>query len=161
MTNFDLDVTGFKPALAVVAAHGMTDLHTLECLPHYAACLLLPLPSTVVTAAFCAASVVHFAEDGGELLGSLLVHAAVLSVGMATGVDHAFKLMLTYLTVWHLPNHYRRHIRMARWRGLLYAGVATGVALCMQTRCPDRVPLCDGMQRIVLAHVLFEKGLHA
>jgi len=161
MTKFDLDVAHFKPALAMVAAHGITDLHSIECLPYYAACLLLPLPSTVVTAVFCAASIVHFAEDGGGFAGSLLVHAAVLSVGVAAGVDHAFKLMLTYLTVWHLPNHYRRHIRMARWRGLLYAVVTTAAALCVRARCPDRVPLCDGIQRIILAHVFFEQSLHA
>ena len=33
MTNFDLDMTHFKPALAIVAAHGMTDLHTQVSLP--------------------------------------------------------------------------------------------------------------------------------
>lgn len=160
MTNFDVDVTRFKPALAMVAAHGMTDLHSLGCLPYYAASLLLPLPSAIVTVAFCAASVVHFAEDGCGVAGSLLVHAAVLGVGMTVGMDDAFTLMLRYLTAWHVPHHYYRHIQLARWRGLLCASVATGAALRMRARCPDRLSLNDGIQRIILAHVLFERSLH-
>ena len=159
MTNFDIDMVGWKPVLAIVAAHGATDSGTLDWVPHYATWLLLPLPSSFcVTALFCVASLVHFCDDGGKLV-SFFVHASVALVGVHGGADVAFKVMLTYLLLWHLPLHYRRHWRARRRRGLLVAAAATAAGLSVCRRLPDRVPLGDWMQRIVIAHVSHERTL--
>ena len=158
MTRFDLDVAHWKPALAVVAAHGVTDLNTFEWVPHYAMWMLLPMPSVAVTAAFCAASIVHFAEDSGPW-PAVIVHATAAVIGARRGGDAAFKAMLAYLLVWHVPHHYRRHVRERRWRGLALAGLATLTTLLARHRLPDRLPLCDALQRIVLAHISCEMSL--
>lgn len=158
MTRHDLDVVGWKPALAVVAAHGMTDLNTLDWVPHYAMWSLLPMPSCMVTGVFCASSVVHFAEDGGRWL-SLLVHASAALVGLRSGRDAAFKVMLAYLLLWHTPKHYRRHWKEGRRRGLVIAGAASAVALLCCRRLPDRLPFTNWLQRIVIAHISHELGL--
>ena len=80
MTCYELDVTDWKPALAVVAAHGMTDLHNLEWVPQYAMWMLMPMPSVAVTTTFCAASVVHFSDDSGPWPAAL-VHGAAALIG--------------------------------------------------------------------------------
>ena len=46
----------------------------------YAACCLTPLPPKLVTGLFVAASLVHFAEDGGPD-GSIALHSLVGSCG--------------------------------------------------------------------------------
>ncbi len=158
MTNFSLDVTKFKPALAIVGAHGLTDLNSFECLPHYAFWALLPLPPCVITTLFCGFSVIHFSEDAGPL-SSVLVHTLVTMIGSRQGADAAFKTMLLYLVLFHTPQHYRRHIHEKRYRGLKIAAVATVAALAGCRRFPNRFPLTDLMQRIVIAHITHEKSL--
>ena len=155
MTNFQLEVASWKPALAVVAAHGMTDLHEWDWVPHYMLWTLLPLPSFMVTGLFCASSVAHFAEDGGPLV-SLAAHASVALIGLRRGADVAFKAMLSYLLLWHTPRHYLRHWRKGRKRGVYVAALATAVGLLYCRRLPNRLPFGDLMQRIVIAHISHE-----
>ena len=118
MTAYPLDVRGWKPMVAAVAG-ARTDLGApcRQWLPHYLLWACLPLPSRAVTALFCAASVVHFAEETVLLARaaaweSALVHAAVAAVGARFGTGPAFKAMLAYLTLRHTPQHYAR-----QWRG--------------------------------------------
>ena len=155
MVCYSLDVRGWKPALAVVAAHGMTDLHSTDWMDHYLGWLLVPMPSTVLTCLFCASSVVHFAADGGIYV-SAAAHAVVLAIGMRRGPNVAFKAMLTYLVAWHTPNHYARHIRGGRWRGVAIAAAQTAVALLACRRLPNQFVLTNWMQRIVIAHISHE-----
>jgi hypothetical protein len=158
MTRFDMDVANWKPALAVVAAHGMTDMHTWEWVPHYATWMLLPMPSCIVTGVFCAASFIHFADDGGPWI-SALAHATVAAVGVYRGTDAAFKTMLAYLCFWHTPVHYRRHWKEGRKRGVWIAGASTLLALLLCRRLPNRVPFGNLLQRVVLAHIAHEISL--
>jgi hypothetical protein len=158
MTAFSLDVADWKPVVAVVAAHGMTDLNTLDCLPYYATCALVPMPSVCVTGIFCLSSFMHFAEDGGPWI-TFLAHAGVALIGAHKGADAAFKTMLAYLLLWHTPNHYYRHHKEGRRRGLRIAGLATALGLLLCHRLPNRLPLTNWMQRIVIAHISHEMAL--
>lgn len=160
MVKFVLDVAGWKPALVVVAAHGITDLNTREWIPHYLGWLLLPLPPSMVTGVFCAASFVHFADDGGPWV-TLLAHAGSALVAVLKGKEAAFKAMLTYLLIWHTPRHYARHLKEGRARGLALSAVATVAALALCHRLPSRIPLTDTMQRVVIAHISHELSLRA
>ena len=158
MTGFSLDVAGWKPAVAVVAAHGITDLNTMEWVPHYAVWSLLPMPSCMVTGVFCASSMVHFCEDGGAFV-SIMVHLSVAMVALKKGSDAAFKAMLVYLLVWHTPKHYTRHLRKGRKRGVLVAFLATLSGILMCHKLPSRLVLTDWLQRIVIAHISHELSL--
>ena len=158
MTAFHLEVAEWKPALAVVAAHGMTDLNTVDWIPHYIVWALLPMPSIAVTGLFCASSLVHFAEDGGPLL-SVFVHASAALVAVRKGPNAAFKVMLAYLLVWHTPSHYQRHWKEGRKRGLAIAAAATAAGLLCCRRLPDRLPFTNWVQRIVIAHISNELAL--
>lgn len=159
MTNFQLEVASWKPALAVVAAHGMTDLHTWDWIPHYALWTILPLPSCAVTGVFCTYSFAHFAEDGGRWV-SLLAHVVVAAVAARKGMDAAFKAMIAYLLLWHTPNHYARHWRHGRKRGVYIAACATLAGLLACRRLPDRLPFGNLLQRIVIAHISREFELN-
>ena len=140
----------------VVGAHGATDLATRHWPPVYAVCCLTPLPSKVVTGLFVAASLVHFAEDGGPD-GSIAVHSlAGLAWLVARRAASAFELMVG------LPRRSctrRRTTRAAcrrrRWAALVVAAVATAVASALvwplRTVCVNHA-----VQRLVIAHVVCE-----
>lgn len=158
MTGFLLEVGGLKPAVCIVAAHGLTDLNSFSCLPTYAASVLMPLPSTAVTAVFCSASFVHLRNDIGGTLTTLLVHASALLVAVRSSSHAAFRLMMVYLVFLHTPQHYVRVIRHSRrrpcsQRGLLAAAIATVWSLFFVT-LDGRFYLTDMMQRVATAHIL-------
>ena len=157
--------------LFAIAIHGLTDLDqgVQTWLPIYALCLLVPLPSCLVTACFCAASLVHFAADGGSgmrgLALSTMVHAAVLFVGVRRGVQAAFLLMIAYLSAVHVPLHYTRCFFAGREtvaRPLVFATAVVALVHVLVSspscRCiPSRfVALTDTVQRIVVAHITLE-----
>lgn len=158
MTVYTIDVAGWKPALAIIAAHGATDLDSWNWIGHYAVWGLVPVPSPVVTSTFCASSVVHFAEDNGPWL-SVAVHAGVGLIGARYGKDVAFKSMMGYLLLWHTPHHYVRCWRRNRLRALFFAGVATVATLLTCNRLPNRFTFDNGLQRIVIAHISHEVGV--
>ena len=76
MCVYDFHVQHLRPLVAFVGAHGATDLATRHWPPIYAVCCLTPLPPKAVTGLFVAASLVHFAEDGGPD-GSIALHSLV------------------------------------------------------------------------------------
>jgi len=157
MTVYTFSIDGLRPALAVVAAHGATDLDRLDCLAHYAAWLLLPCPGEFITALFLASSTLHFAEDVG-LWGSILVMATTGVLHFCGNTERAFQFMFAYLLVVHTPMHYARCIDEGCVRGLFVAAIAT---LCMLSY-PRRLlgerffVMGHGVQRIVLAHIAHE-----
>ena len=110
-----------------VGAHGATDLATRHWPPIYTVCCLTPLPSKVVTGLFVAASLVHFAEDGGPD-GSITVHSIAGLAWLVLGAQQALELMMAYLALVHTPAHYARCVRRRRWAALVVAAVATAVA---------------------------------
>ena len=75
MTAFALALSpAARRALGVVAAHGLTDFGSDALVPSYALALVCPIPSSVLTVCFCAASVLHLADEMG-LVASLGLHA--------------------------------------------------------------------------------------
>ena len=156
MGAYAFDVAHVRPLVAVVAAHGATDLATRRWPPAYALCCLAPLPPPVVTGLFVAGSLVHFAEDVGPD-GTIALHSLA---GMATllgGAQRGLEFMLAYLACVHTPAHYARCWRRRRWRALACAGLATLLALAASLRVRG-VVVGHIVQRLVLAHVVCELG---
>lgn len=170
MTTFFIHMRGgsLRLPLFAIAIHGLTDLDQGVCtwLPIYTLCLLVPLPSCLVTAFFCVASLSHFAADGGSgmrgLALSTMVHAAVLFVGVRRGVQPAFLLMITYLSVVHMPLHYMRCFSTGREAVARPLVAATAVVALVHVLVPSPskssrfVALTDTVQRIVVAHIAVE-----
>ena len=154
MCVYDFHVGHLRPLVAFVGAHGATDLATPYWPPIYAVCCLTPLPSKVVTGLFVAASLAHFAEDGGPD-GSIALHSLAGFVWLALGAQRALELMLAYLSLVHTPAHYARCWHRKRWRALGLAAAATAVAGVVAQ--PLRVvQVSHAVQRLVVAHVACE-----
>ncbi len=154
MCVYDFDVHHLRPLLAFVAAHGATDLATRHWPPVYAACCFAPLPPKLVTVLFVAASLVHFAEDGGPD-GSITVHALAGFTWLWLGAQRGLELMLAYLSLVHTPAHYARCWRRRRWGALGMAAASTAVAGAL-TRRLGVVRVSHAVQRLVIAHVVCE-----
>lgn len=158
MTRFLIQTCGIKPLLAAIAAHGLTDLDSPAWIPHYSLLTLLPLPSPIVTAMFCAASLMHFSDDVG-VAGSVAMHAGVAVVGWTVGVQAAFKTMIGYLSFCHVPMHYARCYNRDRRRTALVTASVTMFAVLFSHSMGEWVPLTDRMQRLATAHIFTELSL--
>lgn len=145
-------------AVAIVSAHGLTDLDSLRWVVPYAVFSALPLPGHVVTALFCGMSVLHFSEDVSPD-ASFALHAAIAAVGLAFGKQAAFRAMLVYLTLVHVPLHYTRCLKRKRHTALRIAAVGTVAALWLARRTPHTLPLTHPIQRIVIAHIAHELAI--
>ena len=154
MCVYEFHVGHLRPLVAFVGAHGATDLATWRWPPVYAACCLTPLPSRLVTGLFVAASLVHFAEDGGPD-GSVAIHSLAGFVWLVLGAQRALELMLAYLALVHAPAHYARCYNRCRWWALASAGAATVVAGAL-VRPLQVVRVSHVVQRLVVAHVVCE-----
>lgn len=154
MTAFALTLApAARPALAVVAMHGLTDFGSIgtALAPTYLLCLACPAPSGAVTSLFCVASVLHLTLEAGWV-GSLALHSLAVAIDWACGHDVAFGAFLAYLACFHTPQHYARERR--RGNGVLAALAAlAGVGLAC-VWMPTTFLLTDPMQRVVVAHVL-------
>ena len=152
MTAFSLALAPvMRPALAVVATHGLTDIGSATLAPSYLVCLTCPAPPEVVTVLFCAASVLHLALELGRV-GSLGLHLLVAALASWRGKNAAFSTFLAYFTLVHTPLHYACERRRGKGALVALASLA-GVALaCVWS--PSVFVLTDGMQRIVIAHVV-------
>lgn len=155
MTRFLVHTVCVKPLIAITATHGLTDLDSPRWIPPYLAAVIVPLPSPVVTWVFCAASVGHFASDMG-IVGSLGLHSAVLLVGLLFGVQPAFKAMLCYLALVHVPMHYLRCVLQKRRMGAMVVACVSAIATVLSGSMGEWVPLTDGMQRAAVAHIATE-----
>ena len=153
MVAFHLLLPGTQPALAVVAAHGMTDLDSADWVPVYMAWCLVP--DVLVTPAFVASSIVHFESDLGRF-GSLLLHCAVGVLWLLRGQQIAFEAILFYLTVVHVPLHYRRCLLRGRVRGLGVAATATVAFVSLSDQIGGVFSFEDVFQRIASAHIIHE-----
>ena len=154
MGAYAFDVAHVRPLVAVVAAHGATDLATRRWPPAYVLCCFVPLPPLAVTGLFVAGSLVHFAEDVGPD-GSLALHSLAGLAALLGGAQRGLEFMLAYLACVHTPAHYARCWRRKRWRALGCAGLATLGALAA-SRCVQSVVVGHAVQRLVFAHVICE-----
>ena len=151
MTAFALALSpAARPALGVVAAHGLTDFGSQALVPAYALALTCPMPSSMVTMCFCAASVLHLADELGWT-ASLGMHSLVAILDLAKGHGDAFGAFLYYLAYLHTPLHYVCEWRRGR-RALVVLAALAGAALACACS-PHSFALSDRMPRVVLAHV--------
>lgn len=155
MTAFSLPIGPAKPLLAVVAAHGLTDLDSWDWAPHYAFWLLLPLPSPAVTALFCASSLSHLTAELGDV-GSFVLHAGLAVTAAQCGELAAFNVMLAYLAFVHVPAHYRRCLQRGRRPGALAAAAVGGLAACLSHTTGSTFVFGNRMQRVAIAHICHE-----
>lgn len=151
MTAFALSLSpSARPALGVVAAHGLTDLESRALVPAYALALACPMPSLVVTACFCAASVLHLADELGWA-ASLGLHSLVFVLDRVRGHDDAFGAFLGYFALVHVPLHYACEWRRGRRALVVLAALAGAACACVCS--PRTLVFGDRMQRVILAHV--------
>lgn len=148
------DISHLRPAAAVVAAHGITDLDSWRWPPCYAACCLLPMPPALVTTLFVFASVVHFSEDIGPG-ASFALHCMAGAATLMGGAQGGLEFMTGYLTCIHTPSHYLRCALRRRWTALVVALASTLVALALLHHV-HAVYIGHAVQRLVVAHVLCE-----
>ena len=153
MTAYSLDASGLQTIVALVAAHGATDLATRVWPFTYAACYMIP-PS-LVTPVFVLGSLVHFEEDIG-LEWSLALHAVAGIVWWRGGAQRGLELMLAYLSALHTPAHYQRCWRRGRRVALLAAGTTTALLAWLLLHYDTILSVDHRIQQIVIAHVLTE-----
>jgi len=160
MTVFYFPTGPIRPALAVVAAHGITDADSFGCIPTYAAFAFTPFPQFLITPLFFVMSTVHFSDDFG-VAPSVALHATVGLLAACHLQAHAFYTMLGYLTLLHVPKHYTRCVQHKRHRALVLAGVNTVFGVTHANRlfhCRVFV-LTNSVQRVIMAHIAHEFGL--
>lgn len=155
MTRFPLQAINAKPLLTAIALHGLTDLDEPRSIPIYAAAICAPIPCCLITPLFCIASVAHFCNDVG-LLGSVAVHATVAIIGVRFGIQAAFKAMIGYLGVVHVPLHYYRCYENNRSRVVFGASVTTLLALPWSHTMPITIPFSNLIQLLIISHILVE-----
>lgn len=139
-------------ALAVIAAHGVSDIQ--KPIPHLAtyALALCPIPGT--SAAFGVSSVVHFAKDIG-IVGSVLLHAA-LCVIATVNLRLACVVLQLYMCILHIPAIVIALALKAEWTAMASITAATAVAWVARSKiAPGGVfVLGEIMQRVVIVHTI-------
>ena len=116
---------------------------------------LLPLPGRVVTSAFSAASVVHFARDIG-MGGSAVLHSVLFVLWRRERVSDAVDLLVLFFLTVHLPMLVVR-IWMDRRALPLFLFAAAFAAFWRMDlpRVRDGVyVLCHRQQLLVVVHAL-------
>lgn len=141
--------------LSIAAAHGFSDAARPPVQLLVYGLALLPIPGRVVTSAFAAASVTHFAADIG-IVGSTTLHAAVLGIAH-NSYDRAMKLMLAYMTFLHVPLLAVKLVLLGRTNAL--ACLLYGILICGRLGLPfvgDNREYHFGhrQQKLVICHVL-------
>ena len=154
MVAYTFQVAHLWPAIALVGAHGATDLATSHWPSIYLTCCFMPLPSHVVTGLFVISSVVHFAEDIGHH-GSLALHSFSGILWLLFGTQRGLEFMLGYLTLFHTPSHYLRCWTRRRWCAMGISFIATFIAMALLNNT-NVVTLNNTVQRIVIAHIYTE-----
>ena len=139
-------------ALAVIAAHGVSDVQ--KPIPHLAtyALALCPIPGT--SAAFGVSSVVHFAKDIG-IVGSVILHA-VLCATASVNLRLACVILQVYMCVLHIPAMLMALALRAEWTAVASIAVSTAAAWIVRAKlAPGGVfVLGEIMQRIVIVHTI-------
>lgn len=156
MVLFSIPLHGTQPVLAVVAAHGITDLDSIDWVPPYVICSLVAAP--LVTPVFLTASVGHFAEDVGIGV-SAVIHAAVGVVCLLFGPELAFTIMLAYIAIVHVPIHYAKCLLRGRVRAVIFGVAATVAAVAFSSSIGPVFCFNDCMQRVATAHIFHEMML--
>jgi hypothetical protein len=156
MVLYPITLQGMQPLFAMVAAHGLTDLDSVDWILPYA--LWCFVPNTLVTPGFVASSILHFSFDVGRV-GTLLVHLAAGVAWLTLGQHVAFRCMLLYLGCVHVPLHYKRCLKRNRILGVRLALVATVIMTACSGCIGHTLFFNNWMQRFAAAHIAHEFAL--
>jgi hypothetical protein len=168
--------------MSIAATHGVVDIVDLLSVPFcehplegahlvpYNLLLIPPLPLGLDTAAFFAASVVHFAADAGltatSIVVSVLMHIGVIALRIANREATGAALVTAYLALCHAPLLLLRVVHAEKTEHALALVVA---ALCSVLAPQQTLRLAFGwrlsadgrsvqldakLQRVVWVHVL-------
>ncbi len=118
---------------------------------HYLTCLLVPVPSQLITVLFLASSIEHISTDVGMVV-SFAIHLGIYLVSQLWGLDAAFNAFLFYFCFFHTPKHYMRELQKGN-RNAVILGALSGFALSVSGAVPLEFTLTNQMQRIILAHI--------
>ena len=147
-----------RTKLAVAVSHGVADLGLPSSDLALYALAAVPVPGSVSTALFVASSVAHFATDI-TLLGSTLLHAAVLATIRRRGYASAARVVLNYMVCVHVPLLVCRLILANAAAELAWLAAASVLSVA----CRDNL-LRDGcfvfgesLQRLVVVHVFLNR----
>lgn len=144
--------------MIAIALHGLTDIDSPTFILPYLFMTFIPLLSSHVTICFCVASLAHFSLDFG-IVPSLCVHLFVAWYGIEKkSTQAAFKAMIVYLALFHVPMHYIRCLAMGRVVMPFVTALITACGIANRDIVigSDWVALTDNSQRLVIAHVITE-----
>lgn len=164
----DLAIETMRAVDAFVAAHGATDVLLATRFPKLilaysgTSIFLTPLPPSTRTAAFLAASAVHFRHDVAKIVASgrprvAMFLAAIFVVAAAHA--RAMRAMRVFL-FFHSVQHYIQHrhlIFMSEWSVIVFS-----VAAVASVRCAERLVAHKRwlpLQLVVVGHVVFTEML--
>lgn len=144
-------------ALAVVAAHGASDVFERPVLTLAAHALSQLLPASFLAPAFVVSGLVHFGRDVG-MRASIAMHAAWATAEFYGSGWVAWQSALAFSTFVHVPRHFARLRQRdcpeavwsanAAFAALLYILIARGLEL---------VPPPPLAQRMVVGHVCVQE----
>ena len=155
--RFELNSDLLKIALAIVAAHGVTDLDNCWWIVVYPFCLALP--DSLTTPIFFILSILHFYDDLG-VFGSIVLHSLIILSVVLKRQNMGFKSVVFFIVFVHVPLHYARCIHNHRYAALAIAAISTYVSVVIsQTRKVDIFLFTESIQKVVCAHVIVESLL--
>lgn len=155
--SFKIDSDLLKISLAVVSAHGFTDLDNFWWVLAYPFCLSLPYFLT--TPVFFILSILHFADDLG-VFRSIVLHSLIILSVVSNRQSLGFKAIVLFIGLVHVPLHYARCFHNSRYTALAIAAIATyGSVVFSQTHKFETFVFTELLQRVVCAHVIVESLL--
>jgi len=157
--------------MATLAGHGASDLALRGRRPYevYAfVCLFLGMvPELILNLVFVALSVVHFADDIGQV-GSAAFHAAVGATSMIVSREAGIDIVLVYMCVLHVPLHFVLLNDSREYVAIVVALVFMIVLGIVAISWPvvylvvpeeEMVSVSPLVQTIVCAHILFGRNV--
>ena len=153
MTLFKVAISPWlRPAVGVVAAHGLTDLFHSKWPLVYAVVNGTPPPKQLVTPLFCLFSVIHLSQDLGVRCSAFL-HLAIAAIAARYGQEFAFNTFLVYFLVVHVPAHFCRVFVAGKRRAVVFAAFA-GLVFGLETSKHETLLITDDLQTIVISHII-------
>ena len=131
-------------ATAPIMMHGASDIFEHGWPRAYLFAMLVPERAIHIVS--FGASVVHFSDDVGGVLASVMMHALLWVTCWRWGVRAASALLYTFMTLFHVP----RHLRALRATPRQFVVVLSAIGACVAR--PDHIHVWPWMQRVVIGH---------
>ena len=152
MVEFALPIKCPNWLLAVVAAHGSTDIVLGPRLICYVF-VLLPLPDWMVTCGFAIASLKHFAHDVGMNF-AVVLHLVLVVLYARARTQLATSVLLGFMVLVHLPRHFARVLTEDyAFEAMAFCALFTATLDYMKL-WKESFLLSHVAQRLVISHVI-------